>query len=103
LPVASARDWLDHTFDRKHLPRPQVQVESTMLLMLPTLIEQTGLLSFISRHHLVGRPEKSGLKEVSIKEATMHRRLVVTYRDNSYMSPAATRLIALFEGIPDQA
>jgi len=69
-----------------------------MLLMLPTLIEQTGLLSFISRHHLVGSAAKSGLKEVPIKEATMHRRLVVTYRDNSYMSPAAARLITLFEG-----
>ena len=100
-PGAPTRDWLDHAFDRKHLPRPQVQVESTMLLMLPTLIEQTGLLSFISRHHLVGRAGKSGLKEVSIKDATMHRRLVVTYRDNSYMSPAATRLIALFEAMPD--
>jgi len=72
-----------------------------MLLMLPTLIEQTGLLCFISRHHLVGRAAKSGLKEVSIKEATMHRRLVVTYRDNSYLSPAASRLIALFGAVQD--
>ena len=54
-PGAPTRDWLDHTFDRKHLPRPRVQVETTMLLMLPTLIAQTGLLSFISRHHLTGR------------------------------------------------
>ena len=69
-----------------------------MLLMLPTLIEQTGLLSFISRHQLVGRTSKSGLKEVPIKEATMHRRLVVTYRDNSYMSPAAAKRITLFGG-----
>ena len=57
-PGAPTRDWLDHTFDRKRLPRPRVQVESTMLLMLPTLIVQTGLLSFISRHHLEGRPAK---------------------------------------------
>ena len=26
-----------------------------MLLMLPALIAETGLLSFISRHHLAGR------------------------------------------------
>jgi hypothetical protein len=70
--------------------------------MLPTLIEQTGLLSFISRHHLVSSARKSGLKEVAIKEATMHRRLVVTYRDNSYLSPAAARLVALFEGMHAQ-
>lgn len=95
-PGAPTRDWLDHAFDRKRLPRPIVQVESTMLLMLPTLIAETGLLSFISRHHLDARPGKSGLKEVPIREVTMRRRLVVTYRDKSFLSPAAARLIALF-------
>ena len=95
-PGAPTRDWLDHTFDRKRLPRPRVQVESTMLLMLPTLIAQTGLLSFISRHHLDKRPGKAGLKEIPLAEATMRRRLVVTYRDNSWLSPAAARLIELF-------
>jgi DNA-binding transcriptional LysR family regulator len=99
-PGAPTRDWLDHTFDRKRLPRPRVQVESTMLLMLPTLIAQTGLLSFISRHHLEQRPGKSGLKEIPLKEATMLRRLVVTYRGNSYQSPAAARLIELFSLVP---
>lgn len=94
-PGAPTRDWLDHTFDRRRLPRPQVQVESTMLLMLPTLIVQTGLLSFISRHHLSPKPGRLGLKEVPLKETTMQRRLVVTYRDKSYLSPAAQRLIEI--------
>jgi DNA-binding transcriptional LysR family regulator len=96
-PGAPTRDWLDHTFDRKRLPRPQVQVESTMLLMLPKLIEQTGLLSFISRHHIDGQAgETSQLKEVPIKEATMRRRLVVSHRANSHLSAAASRLLELF-------
>lgn len=96
-PGAPTRDWLDHTFDRKRLPRPQVQVESTMLLMLPALIAETGLLSFISRHHL-GAPEgRAPLKEVAIKETTMRRRLVVTYRESSYLTPAARMLIALLQ------
>ena len=99
-PGAPTRDWLDHTFDRKRLPRPQVQVESTMLLMLPALIAQTGLLSFISRHHLDGRGGTSALKEVPLKEATMLRRLVVTYRDNAYLSPATARLIELLARAP---
>ena len=94
-PGAPTRDWLDHTFDRKRLPRPRVQVESTMLLMLPSLIAETGLLSFISRHHLGGRPDGARLKEIALKDTTMRRRLVVTHRANSYLSPAAARLIAL--------
>lgn len=94
-PGAPTRDWLDHTFDRKRLPRPRVQVESTMLLMLPALIAETGLLSFISRHHLDRPDGRSQLREVPIKETTMRRRLVVTYRENSYLPPAAQLLISL--------
>ena len=66
-----------------------------MLLMLPALIAETGLLSFISRHHLEGRQSGTKLKEIALKETTMKRRLVVTHRTNSYLSPAAARLIAL--------
>ncbi len=95
-PGAPTRDWLDHTFDRQHLPRPRVQVETTMLLMLPALIVQTGLLSFISRHHLQGKARIPGLEEVPVKGAAMRRRLVVTYRANGYLSPAARRLVDLF-------
>ena len=96
-PGAPTRDWLDHTFDRHGLPRPRVQVETTMLLMLPTLIVQTGLLSFISRHHLHGRTRIPGLKEVPAKGVAMNRRLVVTHRANGFLSPAARRLLELFE------
>lgn len=95
-PGAPTRDWLDHSFDRKRLPRPRVQVESTMLLILPALIVQTGLLSFISRHHLAGRFGELGLKEIAVKDAVMRRRLVVSYRENSFLSPLAARVIELF-------
>lgn len=94
-PGAPTRDWLDHTFDRKRLPRPRVQVESSMLLMLPALIAETGLLSFISRHHLEPSEGRSPLREVPLKDTTMRRRLVVTYRESSYLLPAAQMLIAL--------
>lgn len=99
-PGAPTRDWLDHAFDRAGLPRPHVQVETTMLLMLPALIVETGLLSFISRQHLQRHTKRSGLQEVPVKGAMMRRRMVVTYRANSYLSPAARRLIDLFARTP---
>lgn len=74
-----------------------------MLLMLPTLIERTGLLSFISRHHLQGRGGRTMLKEVAIKEATMHRRLVVSHRAKAYLSPAASRVVELFSAAHPEA
>lgn len=94
-PGAPTRDWLDHAFDRKRLPRPRVQVESTMLLTLPALIAETGLLSFISRHHLDATQGRSPLREVPLRETTMRRRMTVTYRKGCYLSAAARRLIEL--------
>ena len=91
-PGATTRDWLDHTFDSYLLPRPMVQIESTMLIMLPALIVETGLLSFVSRYHV---NKNTQLKEVPLKETTMNRRLTVTYRADSYLLPAAKRLIEL--------
>lgn len=90
------RDWLDHTFVRKRLPRPSVQVESTMMNLLPALIEQTSLLSFFSRHHLQGR---SALKEIPLEETSMHQRLVAIHRKNSYLSPSSERLLELLSAV----
>jgi DNA-binding transcriptional LysR family regulator len=92
-PGAPTRDWLEHAFERHGLPRPRVQIESSSLLMLPALIAETGLLSFISRHHLAQRG--TPLREVPLKETTMRRRLVVVSRSNGYLPPAAKRLIEL--------
>lgn len=94
-PGAPTRDWLDHAFERRHLPKPKVQIETTMLLVLPSLIAETGLLSFVSRHHIQQYGVSTGLREVPLREATMRRRLVVTYRRHSYQSPAVSRLIKL--------
>lgn len=94
-PGAPTRDWLDHSFDRRGLPRPDVQVESSTLHMLPALIAETGLLSFVSRRHLDFAIGRYPLKEVPVKEATMKRRLVITHRVNAYLPAAAERLMAL--------
>jgi DNA-binding transcriptional LysR family regulator len=92
---APTRDWLDQTFERHHLPRPRVQVETNMLLMLPTLIAETGLLSFIARRHLQPGHSNLALKEVGVEGTVMQRRMVVTYREGGYLSPASRRLIEL--------
>jgi len=55
------------------------------------------LLSFISRHHLEGDSARASLKEVPLRETTMRRRMVVTYRDNAYLSPAARLFMSYLE------
>lgn len=91
---APPRDWLDLVFDRRQLPRPDVQFEVSVIV-LPALILDTGLLSFVPRHHISASGPGAELKEVVLEATTMHRKLTVTYRDNEGLPPAARRLIEL--------
>ncbi|HET9650715.1 MAG TPA: LysR substrate-binding domain-containing protein, partial [Usitatibacter sp.] len=86
------RQWLDHAFLAHGLPAPTVQIETNLVLLLPALIEQNRLLSFISRRNI---DRGTRLKEVALKETTMKRRFAVSYRKDSYLSPAAERFVEL--------
>ena len=94
-PSAETRHWLDQAFDHHGLPRPTVQIETNLVLLLPPLIEESGLLSFISRRHLDPGRAGAPLKEVPVKETTMRRTFSVIYRKDGYLSPAARRLVML--------
>ena len=93
-PGVATRDWIDHAFTTRGLEPPRVQIETNLILLLPPLIEQSNLLTFVSRRH-VGVERGFRLKEVALKETTMKRRFAVTYRKDSYLSPAARRLVDL--------
>lgn len=86
----ATREWLEHAFRSRRLPPPTVRIETNHVLLLPALIEETGLLSFMSRRHL----EPGGrLREVPLRETTMRREFALEYRKSSYLSPAAVRVI----------
>ena len=91
-PTVATRQWLDQAFHARGLPGPTVQIETNLILLLPPLIEQNHLLSFVSRRHLT---RGSPLKEVAVRETTMRREFAVTYRGDSYLSPAAKRCVDL--------
>lgn len=91
--TVASRKWLDDVFDRHHLPRPTVQITPTVINMILPLIEETGLLGFASKLNLqTGRAQ---LKEVPLPQTTMRRRMGLSYARDSYLPPAAHRLIAL--------
>ncbi len=97
LPVDSipSRQWLDAAFKSRGLSLPTVQINANSIPLLPRLIAHTDLLSFLSRHTLGVVSERGGLREVSLKETTLRRKLGVTYRKEGYLSPAARRLVEL--------
>jgi DNA-binding transcriptional LysR family regulator len=88
------RQWLDLAFSSRGLHRPIARIETNLVTLSPSLIEQTGLLSFISRRHLSGHGGLP-LKEVPLKETTMRRWGKVIYRKDSHLPPAAQRFLKL--------
>src|SRR4030095_463654 len=94
-PPVDSRRWLDSAFDAQGLSRPVAQIETNLVLLLPRLIVQTGLLTFISRRHLGTSGIGANLREVRVKETTMRRALKLLHRKDCYLSPAARRLVAL--------
>jgi DNA-binding transcriptional LysR family regulator len=99
LPAASleaeTRQWLERAFEFRGLPKPSVQIETNSITLLPRLIAQTDLLSFISRRNLGSGRVGAPLKEVRLKATTMHREFGVIYRKDCYLSPVARRFITL--------
>ena len=89
-PTVATREWLENAFRTHGLPPPRVHIEASHVLFLPMLIEENALLSFVSRRHLApGGP----LREVRLRETTMHREFALCYRRGRYLSPAAQRVV----------
>lgn len=97
LPPATveSRRLLDSVFDAQGLGRPIAQIETNLLLLMPPLIEQTGLLTFMSRRHLAVSGAAAALREIPVKAVTIRRVLSVIHRKDAYLSPAAQRLLGL--------
>lgn len=88
--TVASRQWLDQTFGRHGLPRPQVQIESNVLNSILPVLEKTLLLGFVSRLNLVAG--KARVREVALAETQLQRRMGLTYRKNGYLSPVAVRV-----------
>ena len=86
----ATRQWLEHAFMTHGLPGPTVQIETNLVLLLPALIEENNLLSFISRRNI---ERGTRVKEIAVTETTMKRRFAVSYRNDAYLSPAAQRFV----------
>lgn len=89
------RDWLSGVFRSRHLGLPRVQIETDSVTLLPRLIAETQLLSFITRRNLgpgrIGAP----LREVELKTTTLTRSFGILHKRDGYLSPAVQRLIEI--------
>ncbi|MBN9428698.1 MAG: LysR family transcriptional regulator [Burkholderiales bacterium] len=99
LPVEShsteEREWLNSVFRSKGLALPQVQIDTDATTLLPRLIAETKLLSFITRSNLGAGRIGAPLREVKLRATTLQRSLGVIYRRDAYLSPAVQRFVKI--------
>jgi len=91
----SSRQWMDEAFRSNQLPLPSVQIETNSISLLPRLIAQTSLLSFIARETLEYGKGMKHLREVPLEKTTMKRTIGVTLRIGGYLSPAAHAMVQM--------
>jgi DNA-binding transcriptional LysR family regulator len=90
------RQWLNRVFTARALPAPEVQIVTSSVQLLPRLIAETNLLSFVSRRGL----SSSGahpLRFLPLRETTLKRHLGFIFRSDSYLAPAALKLIEVLK------
>jgi DNA-binding transcriptional LysR family regulator len=95
--TVAMRQWIDNIFEANGLSSPTVQIETNSITTLPKLIADTALLSFTSTRNLHPLRLGSQLDRLMIDTTTMRRPLGFVARRDSYLSPAAQRVITLLK------
>lgn len=100
-PSVATRQWLERVFEQHGLPPPRVAVATNSIAGVSALIDQTHLLSFISRRNLVAEQDRharhGGLVEIHNETTTMPRTLGISYRAGAQLSPAARRFMDIMK------
>jgi DNA-binding transcriptional LysR family regulator len=91
------RDWLDRTFEGRGLPPPKVEIDSGSISLMPRLIADTELLTFISRENLGAGSVMTLLRELEFAPTTLRREIGVVMRANGYLSPAVRTAVGLLK------
>lgn len=91
--AVASRSWLDQTFEAHGLSRPYAQIDTNSIPLVPHVIADTQLLSFVSRRTIMA--SQGQLREVPLAATTLVRNFGVTYRKEVSLSPAAEKLVEL--------
>ncbi len=91
----ATRQWLENTFSTLGLPPPKVQMQTSSISLLPRLIAETKLLSFISRRNLAPGGVGSHLREIPLDATTMRREFGLIRLREAYFTPAARLLVLI--------
>jgi DNA-binding transcriptional LysR family regulator len=89
----ASRVWLDQVFESRGLAPPQTQIETNSIPLIPRVIADTHLLSFVSRRTI--QASRGRLREIPLETTTLVRNFGLTYPKDVSLSPAAEKLVEL--------
>ena len=95
------RRWLEAKFKERMLPPPIIQVETNAVLLLVNAVAQTELLTFASRRDIEQGKGAGLLRELPVRELTMHRDWGLVHPPLHELSPASTRVLALMKEVSE--
>jgi DNA-binding transcriptional LysR family regulator len=98
-PGASGPSWSEFTraFERAGLPLPQFSVISNSNVVRRRAVAYAGLLGQSTRRAVRQISRTLPVTVLPVKELTIAREVMVTYRKDSYLSPAARRFIEILK------
>ncbi len=94
---------IHRAFQASGLPPPRVAIEARPLRLRLQICASTNLLSFNARRSLQLVAPRFRLKELPVEELKWRRAVGVIYRNESYLSPTARRLIRLLRAVAPQS
>ncbi|RLM15225.1 LysR family transcriptional regulator [Gibbsiella quercinecans] len=95
--TVATRQWLEQRLKSLGCPPPRVQIEANSLAVLPRLISQTRLLSFVSRRILLEKQSAIPLVEIPLPELTMPRTFGLLFHSWTELSPTARNIVRIAE------
>lgn len=90
--TAATRQWLDDAFESRGLPKPQIQIETNSLHVMPTVLRSGEILGFTPKPNLAPGGIASSLQEVFCAETVMTRQLGILQRAGIQPAPIVSRV-----------
>ena len=89
--------WLQRTFEEQGLAPPQLALISDSVALMLRAVASSTLLGVASRRVVQAAMRNLGLAILSVKGSKWVRPVAVTFRKDSYLSPAAQRFIEILK------
>jgi DNA-binding transcriptional LysR family regulator len=101
-PSLPSTAWLLRALQKLGVPAPRIPIEADTVVMLRRVVNQTDLLTFLSRRDLV-HGEGVALRALDLPGVALQRQIGVLSIRTRHASPAVNRVVALLKDLAQPA